>query len=214
MTQSGWAPSGLDAESAGSDGLSAGPCVRALLIDDSRVDRVVVRRALRRMLPDAAVTECDTLESAARRLSEGPVDLVICDDLLPDGRGSEFLVGLDRRIVRVLVSGVSDQAPAGMRFVAKYELGEAELARGVTEAGRLARARGAAMPDRAGPPERVRRDIAQALTRALRMMRSSRLTDSAVPEEERRDRLIQIEGLLLAARDMLDEEHLSGGDLP
>ncbi|MCA0919645.1 response regulator [Pseudooceanicola nanhaiensis] len=187
------------------DGPAAGtaPPLRVIVVDDSRIDRIVLRRMVEKALPGAEISECETLEAARNCLAATGADLVLADDLLPDGRGRAFLEELDPATPRLLVSGVSSHAPEGARFVGKEDLGSDLLTLSLSEARALAEARGRARPAGDALGEALREGLAQTLTRALRMLRSSRLTDAAVSEADRRERLIQIEALLLAARDAL-----------
>jgi len=66
--------------------------MRLLLVDDSRMARATMRRALRRaQIGVLQMHEAEDGQAALTILSEHPVDLVLCDWQMPGMSGLEFL---------------------------------------------------------------------------------------------------------------------------
>ena len=68
-----------------------------LLVDDDTLDRTAIRQAFERQRPDAQVIEFGTLELARTYLDRAHADIVLLDNRLPDGLGSELAAELQRR---------------------------------------------------------------------------------------------------------------------
>ena len=68
-----------------------------LLVDDDALDRTAIRRAIERQRPDAQVIEFGTLKDARSYLDRAHADIVLLDNRLPDGFGSELATELQRR---------------------------------------------------------------------------------------------------------------------
>ena len=85
---------------------------QALIIDDDHAFKRVLELRLKSFIPDLVVTHYDSLAPARQFLSSNkePIDLVILDQHLPDGRGNEFLNEGWFRDIAVL-SMSSDSAP-------------------------------------------------------------------------------------------------------
>lgn len=73
----------------------AGPPPRALVVDDSAVERMVGEFALRRLGYGPVTAE--TLAGALRAWESGPFALVLLDMHLPDGEGWDLAAELRRR---------------------------------------------------------------------------------------------------------------------
>ena len=101
--------------------------MRILLIDDE----APFCRALQRMLAGAEVAVCHSIAAAALEVLGHPPDAVVCDSLLPDGRGEEFLDGLKRafpEIRCILMTGDLDIQPgAGTDAFLQKPFGSDEL---------------------------------------------------------------------------------------
>lgn len=82
-----------------------------LVIEDSAADREMFRRVLRQICTDnVQVRFANDLASAREKLDEHRVALIILDNVLPDGRGADFVseLGAHRRWQRIPVLVVSD----------------------------------------------------------------------------------------------------------
>ncbi|WP_167853578.1 response regulator [Roseovarius aestuariivivens] len=84
--------------------------MRCLVVEDSRHDQEMIRRALRGARVNAEMTCVGTLADARKVLKNETFDMILVDNSLPDGRGSDFardLAGRDgfRRTPIVIVSG-------------------------------------------------------------------------------------------------------------
>lgn len=66
---------------------AAGDCPRILVVDGSRVVRMMIGKVLDRDVPDARVVACGSGAEALQALEAGPVDLVITALRLPDMDG-------------------------------------------------------------------------------------------------------------------------------
>ncbi|HEX8408965.1 MAG TPA: response regulator [Thermoanaerobaculia bacterium] len=74
-------------------GTAARP-LRVLVVDDDRVDRLALRRALQQTDFDVTVGEADGVLAAIDLLGAEKFDCVLLDYNLPDGDGLTFLRGL------------------------------------------------------------------------------------------------------------------------
>jgi len=68
--------------------------LRVLVVDDDRVDRLALTRALQQTEFDVTVGEADGVLAAIDLLAAEPFDCVLLDYNLPDGDGLTFLRGL------------------------------------------------------------------------------------------------------------------------
>jgi DNA-binding response OmpR family regulator len=65
-----------------------------LLIDDNAAHRILIRRAIRKVLPEATIQELSSLQESLRFLAEndiGPAKAMIVDMNLGDGKGTEVI---------------------------------------------------------------------------------------------------------------------------
>ncbi len=85
----------------------------ALIIDDDASFRAILEKRLSSFIPGLSVTTFDTLEKSRnylRELKDFPLDLVMIDEHLPDGRGADLIgEGWFKNIAVISVS--SDDAP-------------------------------------------------------------------------------------------------------
>ncbi|MDB4951469.1 MAG: hypothetical protein JWM27_4118 [Gemmatimonadetes bacterium] len=152
-----------------SEGATA--ALRVLVVDDDRVDRAAVRRALRSAGVEAEVAEADGVASALDALREGGFDCAFLDFRLPDGDGLRVLremrsLGIDTPVV--MLTGQEDT----------------QLAVEVMKAGASDY-----LPKSAVAPER----LAQSLRHAVRLHRAERVaraTEDALRESEARFRVL------------------------
>jgi CheY-like chemotaxis protein len=92
-------PSADGPRSGGSGGSSratrtAARPLRVLVVDDDRVDRMALRRALEQTGFEVSVSEADGVLTAIDQVASGRFDCVLLDYNLPDGDGLTFLRGL------------------------------------------------------------------------------------------------------------------------
>ena len=147
------------ASSAVTEAITDPPPVRILVVDDDRVDRLAIRRALTRSGIGAVVDEAERVEEALERVRAGGYDCVFLDYNLPGGNGLSLLrsirdagiqtpvvmltgQGDERVAVALMKAGAADYLPkegitperltASLRYA--VELSRAEAAtRGVQE---------------------------------------------------------------------------------
>jgi CheY-like chemotaxis protein len=83
-------------EGPGSGRVSAADArpLHVLVVDDDRVDRLALTRALQQSRFDVTVGEADGVIAAIDLLTAGAFDCVLLDYNLPDGDGLTFLRGL------------------------------------------------------------------------------------------------------------------------
>ncbi len=63
---------------------------RCLIIEDTFLDQKMIKRAIASAHVDADVEIADTLDAARRALATGPYSVILCDNNLPDGNGTDF----------------------------------------------------------------------------------------------------------------------------
>lgn len=66
------------------------PRNRCLIMEDTFLDQKMIRRAIASARVDADVEVADTLDAARRALATGPYSMILCDNNLPDGNGTDF----------------------------------------------------------------------------------------------------------------------------
>lgn len=64
--------------------------LRFLVLEDSAHDQEMIRRAMRGARLDAEIEFVSTIATARKALSQGRYAVILCDNSLPDGSGSEF----------------------------------------------------------------------------------------------------------------------------
>lgn len=107
---------------------SDAPPPTCLIVEDSRFDIEKMQRVLARAHCGLEVTVATTLASARAALTEGQAALILLDNNLPDGLGTNFAMELaeDERLAQIPVIMVSDwpspfmwekAAAAGVRYV-------------------------------------------------------------------------------------------------
>jgi DNA-binding NarL/FixJ family response regulator len=90
---------------------------RILIIDDDEPFAKVIERRIQTCLPNANFTKFNNLHGFREFRKDNPLatfDLVIIDEHLPDGRGSDFIKeqGLNQQPVLSVSSDLSDDMPA------------------------------------------------------------------------------------------------------
>lgn len=86
--------------------------LRILIVDDDDVDRVAVRRSLKRAGFDVEAAEAASAAAAAEQLRQGRFDCVFLDYNLPDGTGLELLqrIGaITERTPVIILTGQGDE---------------------------------------------------------------------------------------------------------
>lgn len=71
--------------------------LRILVIDDVKVHLSLMRAGLRRIDPFMIVDLVESIEEAQTSLAENTYDAVICDWMMPQGRGHELLQWMRKR---------------------------------------------------------------------------------------------------------------------
>ena len=72
------------------------PTLRCLIIEDSLVDQKIMKRAILGAQARAEVEVVDTLNAAQHALNTRQFSIILCDNNLPDGNGTEFAEALAR----------------------------------------------------------------------------------------------------------------------
>lgn len=83
--------------------------LRVLVVDDDRVDRLALTRALQQTAFDVIAGEADGVIAAINLLAAEPFDCVLLDYNLPDGDGLTFLRGLRRAGIATTVIMITGQ---------------------------------------------------------------------------------------------------------
>ena len=84
--------------------------VTCLIVEDSDLDRLMLRRVLAQLDPTLRHVLAATLAEAKQKLDEGGIDFMLLDNSLPDGNGADFVLTLARdpilsRIPVLIVTG-------------------------------------------------------------------------------------------------------------
>jgi CheY-like chemotaxis protein len=102
--------------------------VTVLVVDDSKLARIVVGKAITALQPDWARVEAGSAADALRIVGEQPIDLAILDFNMPDKDGLELAAELRTAFpqmpIAVITANVQDEIIARVRalnatFVAK-----------------------------------------------------------------------------------------------
>lgn len=99
---------------AGADASAVRP-LRVLVVDDDRVDRIALTRALAQSGFDVTIGEADGVLAAIDILARSSFDCVLLDYNLPDGDGLTFLRGLRGAgisVTVIMITGQQDSAVA------------------------------------------------------------------------------------------------------
>lgn len=106
-------------ERNGGAGAGSGTAARplhVLIVDDDRVDRLALERALRQTGFHVTIGEADGVLAAIDRLARESYDCVLLDYNLPDGDGLTFLRGLRGAGIAarvIMITGQPDSEVAG-----------------------------------------------------------------------------------------------------
>ena len=65
--------------------------IHLLLVEDNKADTILVRAKLQDKIPTIQITNVDSLKAAEEALNFEVFDIVLCDHMLPDGLGTDFL---------------------------------------------------------------------------------------------------------------------------
>jgi CheY-like chemotaxis protein len=81
-----------------------------LIVEDSEFDSMRMARVLSKSLGEVPVKVATTLDTARTMLREGPLDLILLDNNLPDGLGANFALELaqNKELAHIPVIIVSD----------------------------------------------------------------------------------------------------------
>jgi PAS domain S-box-containing protein len=92
----------------------ADQAISILLVEDEEAHAELIRRAFERRQADYAIDVAATLALAQDYLAAGPPDLIICDYVLPDGRGTDLVKSLDghRQFPLIMMTAHGDEALA------------------------------------------------------------------------------------------------------
>lgn len=99
----------------GASSETAAKPLRVLVVDDDRVDRLALTRALKQTQFDVTVGEADGVIAAIDALAVESFDCVLLDYNLPDGDGLTFLRGLRGAGIAatvIMITGQPDTAVA------------------------------------------------------------------------------------------------------
>lgn len=69
---------------------------RVLVLEDNLNDQDMIRRAMRRVYPDAQINFVTTISGARQSLQQNRFNAILCDNSVPDGMGSDFARELAR----------------------------------------------------------------------------------------------------------------------
>lgn len=125
--------------------------VTALIVDDSKLARLVVAKLLRQLRPDWTLAEAGNAEEALTRLDAGPVDVALLDFNMPGRDGLDLAADLRARSpgmpIAVISANIQDEIVARAR-----EVGATFLAKPLTEETLAGFVSGAALRLRRGGP--------------------------------------------------------------
>jgi two-component system cell cycle response regulator len=90
--------------------------LRVLLVEDSKGDAILIKKALTQDVPDPHVIQhATTLASALKALAENEFDVVLLDRSLPDATGFNGLISIQNRAPKlpvIFLTGLKDEAIA------------------------------------------------------------------------------------------------------
>lgn len=98
------------------DGGAAHSVSTCLVVDDDTFDRHMIKRCVGRERPDLRTFECATLTEARNFLDRGRADLILIDNRMPDGLGSDFAQELrgDDRLSDAVICVVTSDDPRSL----------------------------------------------------------------------------------------------------
>ncbi|WP_083099747.1 response regulator [Pseudophaeobacter leonis] len=73
---------------------SKDPRPKCLIVEDDEFDRLMMFRTAKTAINNFVITAVTSLEAARQVLMAGPASLILLDNSLPDGKGSDFALGL------------------------------------------------------------------------------------------------------------------------
>jgi CheY-like chemotaxis protein len=80
---------------------------KALIVDDSKLARMVMVSAFRRIRPDWELVEATSADDALKTISDGAVDVALVDFNMPDTDGLELVAKIRRTHPKMPVAVVS-----------------------------------------------------------------------------------------------------------
>jgi CheY-like chemotaxis protein len=80
---------------------------KALIVDDSKLARMVMASAFRRLRPDWELVEATSAQEALEKISGGAIDLALVDFNMPDTDGLELLAKIRQSHPKMPVALVS-----------------------------------------------------------------------------------------------------------
>lgn len=183
-----------------------------LVVDDDTFDRHMIKRCVGRDRPDLNMHECATLAEARRFLDTGHADLILLDNRMPDGLGSDFareLRGNGRlkdTVICVVTGGDPGQIGRDVTALSKDRLSTRQLWDMVgafleerrilrnSEQAQLLADFGDAVGDRLAP----------GLSRMLRTLRMARARLARRDPQLAMDELDKLEEMMLALSDVVE----------
>jgi len=99
-----------------------------LIVEDDEFDRMLMRRVFKQLQVDAHLHFVGTLFAARDQLETYKIDLIFLDNMLPDGRGLDFLLEIAENEIlhKVPVVLVSD-CPSPFMYEKAKETGQCEI---------------------------------------------------------------------------------------
>lgn len=137
--------------------------MNCLIIEDSLFDQKMIKRAVAAARIEADLAFADTLDAARHALARNRFSIILCDNNLPDGNGTDFAQELSqepkfRDAAIVIISGwpspfmwakaraaglqvidKNDQPQIKLLEVFKRKLGQAPMAKAISVAGNRSR---------------------------------------------------------------------------
>lgn len=183
-----------------------------LVVDDDTFDRNMIKRCVSRERPGLRMYECATLAEARAFLDQGRADLILIDNRMPDGLGSEFARELraDRRLSDTMICLVTNDDPrqldGSVAALSKDHLSARSIwdmtGAFLSQRRILKDSEAAQLASDFG--DRISTDLAPAVSRMLRTLRMARARLSRRDPQQAQDELDKLEQMLLALSDMAD----------
>lgn len=176
-----------------------------LIVDDDDFDRKQIRRVLERQRPSMQVIEFSALADARRYLDTAKADIILLDNHLPDGIGSELateLRGDPKHMESPIIVITNDDVSTldhGVTALSKDDLNSKALSQLIWDYLKTRRiARQIAKGEASGDMKVDRNGLAPAISRAIRTLRVARSQVVQTAPISAIAGLDQVEDILLA----------------